>query len=176
MTANLRVRSFTRRRSFTLIELLLSIILLAGIVSGLAAWLQTTAQVSFSTQERLAHERSLRAFFALIADDLIVGDTDPDKEVVKAEIVGSGELHIRCRGGISGSIGGPVDRTYRLDPTKHSIEIIESSGGATHESELVGEIAEFDVVIEERKPDVRILVVTVASRDRSTTTRRYALP
>ena len=153
-----------KRRGLTLIELLLSLLLLTAVAGASASWMSFAARSAESTKPerwRASAERVL----GLIEQDLLTGDfeiipsrRERDPELAKVRIE-SEDLIVRTRD------RGPAEHRYHLDDDHHRLML-----EAADERALLGEVSAFDIV---HDAEGARLAVTIESADGSSVAREW---
>jgi prepilin-type N-terminal cleavage/methylation domain-containing protein len=161
----------TTKRGMTMVELLLALVLLAGLMVAAASWTQiagtTGASVVHATRWRQAAETVLQ----LIHDDLATGDFakgSTSSGSPRAQLV-SGALIVRTRG----VVVGPVEHEYRLDSFTGRMVLVERHGDGRKERLLLDQVLAFTCTIIEKQTGLQVVIIC---EDGTAVDRRYELP
>lgn len=142
------------RRGLTMIEMLLALALLGAVMAAALGWLSMSAGLVARVAEPVRREALVTAVFALIHDDLVSGDLwvraphEPDRVRAQEHM-----LEIDSRTGWS--------HRYRFDPSTHRLDRQEVSPVSNRTRPLLGEVAQFGAVVDERR---RWIDITLALR------------
>ncbi len=114
------------KRALTMVEMLAAVALLSLIAAAMGSWTRIVADVQATVPRRVELERTLDAALRVVRDDLVSGDLGQDVTTgrpPRVRVEDDGRLVIATRD------GGPVVRTYRFDPVRRRLEVVETRGG-----------------------------------------------
>lgn len=159
------------RRGLTLIELLLSIALLAAIVSVAAAWTTLAGRFAATGVEPVKARNGAQALLQVIHDDLVAGDfagLQAETDAAPRATWSDGVLRIQTR-----DIAGATSRSFRFDQGSETI-CLHQTGPSRPEAEVLANgVGTFDCRIDEART---FLTVEISLRDGQVLRRRYRLP
>lgn len=166
----------------TLLELLLAVALLGAIVTGTSWYLFTASRRSVEVAALVGERSGLRALFAAIDRDLVVGDADMsavDGASGRVKVTAEG-LRIATRSAVSSA--GAVLRDYTFERQTAAVRSVERAldegasarGGAPDQAETVlGGVVEFKPTID---PTGRTLALEVRFASGRSAARQWRLP
>jgi prepilin-type N-terminal cleavage/methylation domain-containing protein len=162
-------------RGLTLIEVLISLTLLAVVISATAAWTSIAGHATSTNLEPGRWRSAANNVVELIHDDLVTGDFEPLSSRTSAKrqprvTVEDSKLSIRTR--IASSDGVSLMRQYRLNAITH--ELLASTDSDSHQGRvLLRNVDEFTAEINDERMQ---LTVTINSARFGSLSRRYILP
>jgi prepilin-type N-terminal cleavage/methylation domain-containing protein len=169
------------RRGLTMLELLISLALLALMLGVVMTWTRTAANASVLIQPaRLRH--AAQAVFDLIQQDLLVGDFPTESQRQRSqgpsgqdriEIADGALLRVRTRGCTPAS-GGAVTHEYRFDPQRRELSLvgIDHQGHRAEPRLLVDGIDQWTCDLDDEH---FTLTITIITADGVEHTRRFKL-
>lgn len=170
-------------RGVTLVEVLVSLTLLASMAAATAAWLTTAAGAARRIERSHRIEAAMEATLDRIGEDVLIGDFLLDPPAASRGSAGradrvtiSGDdLAVATRGGVGDHLGQPVRHIYRFERTAGRLvrEVVAQKPGDTISRVLVAELVAFQAQYD---PIDQTLRVTLRSTGGITRTRTWSVP
>lgn len=183
MRPNRPIMPITVSRGLTLVEVLVSLALLASLAAATAAWLTTAHEGARRIERSLRIEAAMEATLDRIGEDVMIGDFlldlpgaqrgssgRTDRVTISAD-----DLTVATRGGVGEHLGQPVHHNYRFERTSGQLvrEVVAQKPGDTISRVLVAELTDFDVQYD---PIELTLCVTLRSTSGITRARSWSVP
>lgn len=170
-------------RGVTLVEVLVSLTLLASLATATAAWLTTAAGAARRIEQSLRIEAAMEATLDRIGEDVLIGDflLDPpgasrgsSGRTDRVTISGD-DLSVATRGGVGDYLGQPVRHIYRFERTADRLvrEVVAQESAETTSRPLMAELVAFQAQYD---PIDQTLHVTLRSTSGITRTRTWSVP
>jgi prepilin-type N-terminal cleavage/methylation domain-containing protein len=169
------------KRGLTMLELLISLALLALMIGVVMTWTRTAASASALAQPaRVRH--AVQSVFDLVQQDLLVGDFPPESQRQRSqrpsgqdrvEVADGAMLRVRTRDCTPGN-GGAVTHEYHFDPQRHELSLvgIDHQGHRAEPRLLVDSINQWTCDLDDEH---FTLTITIITTDGVEHTRRFRL-
>lgn len=170
------------RRGMTILEVLLSLVLLGALASMLTSWLVTISRASAEHGSRMQWRSAARGALDLIEDDLTTGDFEIGAQGHLAQpqvvVVEPSRLRIRTRSTWTHSpqAPGPAIHEYLFDPMAGVLMLSISSNSSAMSPwrrSLVTSVTAWEVDSNEEQ---RILSIRIESSSGEAMSRRFSWP
>lgn len=171
-----------KRSAFTIIELLVSLALLAGLSTVLVSWMMTVARFDATHRPRQQWEQSADEVLSAINHDLLVGDFGMvdrrGRSVPRATLSNEQVLRIQTRqSALHGSkLIGAVFHEYRLDNSRQLLFIQSSSVEDPNQVETRPLLSDVEALKLELNKEKEVLTVRIRSVLDQEVTRRFKWP
>lgn len=170
-------------RGLTLVEVLVSLALLASLAAATAVWLTTAHAGARRIEGSLRLEAAMEATLDRIGEDVLIGDFLVDRQAAPRSAAGrihrvttsGGELSVMTRGGVGDHLGQPVRHFYRFERTAGRLvrEVVAQESADTISRLLMAELADFEAQYD---PIEQTLRATLRSTNGVTRVRTWSMP